>query len=251
MIYVLKIAICDDNISTVEEIEKLVLNLNPQIKVQFKESIETMVFYSGETLIKDLADNHYDLILLDIEMKQLNGVEVGIHLREFLKNMTTQLIFISSYENYHLQLFDTIPSGFIKKPIELADFTTKITTAVARAIEKGKEVENDLLRFQIKGEYFQIQFSKIMYLESNRRKIILHTKNSTFEYYGKLSEEQQKLNSLNFIRIHQSYIINLEYLYRISNSKLTLANNVSLPISDKYSEHLHKQYFNYRGNLYG
>ena len=82
--------------------------------------METEFFYSGESLYNAIAKQGYifDLILLDIELMMMNGVQVGQKIREELNNDIVQIVYISGKESYAMELFDIRPLNFLIKPVD-------------------------------------------------------------------------------------------------------------------------------------
>ncbi|SMF90327.1 two component transcriptional regulator, LytTR family [Paenibacillus uliginis N3/975] len=244
----IRIAICDDDFEMAEQIENLV----DSFQQKHAEEIETDIFYSGEKLREEIKQScPYEIMLMDIEMKGLNGVDVGHMLRADENNDLVQLIYISSHEKYHMQLFDVQPSGFISKPIQPDLFERKLVSAIQKIKRRSKDNRRRLLRLQQKGSESLIPFKDIIYLESNSRKIILHTKTEQIEYYSTLNKENEKLFSDEFIRTHQSYIINFYHVKQITSKKIVLLNGLELPISERYVASVKKSYLTFRGNLIG
>jgi DNA-binding LytR/AlgR family response regulator len=90
---VFRVAICDDEQVICSQIENTILNFAEENN----EKIDTQVFYSGEELIKFLeVGQSFDLIFLDIELKMINGIEVGRKIREEMDNQILQIIYISA-----------------------------------------------------------------------------------------------------------------------------------------------------------
>lgn len=111
----IKIAICDDDKNIAAKVE----NILEEIGKENLLKISIDVFYSGESLQKFYENgNTYDLIYLDIEMTMLNGIEVAKYIRE--RDRYTIIIYISSHEEYLIQLFEVEPFRFIRKPIDMA-----------------------------------------------------------------------------------------------------------------------------------
>jgi DNA-binding LytR/AlgR family response regulator len=240
------IAVCDDDLHTAALIEQLILDMRHAIS----EELEVALFYSGESFARELqCGSRYDLVFMDIEMKEMDGIAAGQILREDDRNDGTQLIYISSHEQYHLQLFDVRPSGFIKKPVEPDAFLHKLIPALHKAIRLRLQGQTHFLPVQQKGKERLVPYRDIVYLESSIRRITLVTKESEVQYYGILKEEERKLPPGMFIRIHQSYMVNFYYISEISGKRIRLITGGELPVSEKHSAAVRRAYLRFRGTL--
>ncbi|AIQ56543.1 LytR/AlgR family response regulator transcription factor [Paenibacillus borealis] len=240
------IAVCDDDPRMAGEVEHLILAAGKSSS----EKIEISLYYSGESFTRALKDGCcFDIIYMDIELGGLDGITAGQILREDDINDPVQLIYISSYEQYHVQLFDLRPSGFIKKPVEPELFKRKLEQALHKTIRTRGQNRMNFLAVQQKGQELRIPYREILYLESSIRKITLVTRDGLLQYYGKLREEEQKLPVSHFVRIHQSYIVNFYSVKAISAKKIVLVNGRELPVSDKHSQSVRKAYLNFRGEM--
>ncbi len=109
-----RIAICDDEIGTCSDLENMILGFANQHALQ----IETEVFYSEEMLYHALLEQClFDLIFLDIQLFQLDGIQVGKQIREQLRNDKIGIVYISSKETYVMRLFQVRPLDFLLKPL--------------------------------------------------------------------------------------------------------------------------------------
>ncbi|AIQ36744.1 MULTISPECIES: LytR/AlgR family response regulator transcription factor [unclassified Paenibacillus] len=240
------IAICDDDFKTTECIERLIIN-HP---VYRSENIEVSIFYSGESFTKAIQLGcPFDLVFMDIEMKGISGITAGHVLRGDYDNDWVRLIYVSSHEEYHVQLFDVQPSGFIKKPIHNESFEKKLFSMIQQIKVKRQQNQPKLLPVHQSGTKILIPIRNIMYLASDRRKIILQTTEDQTEYYSTLSIEEEKLPSKQFVRIHQSYLVNFDYIKQIQGKRIVLTSGEELPISDKQSIVVKKSYLQFRGSL--
>jgi len=110
-----RIAVCDDHVQICTEIETIIRD-SKKLK---SYDIEIDIFHSGESLLGYIERNHnFDLLLLDIELQLMNGVEVGRKIREDQKDEITQILYISSKQSYAMELFDNRPLSFLIKPID-------------------------------------------------------------------------------------------------------------------------------------
>nr|WP_282579986.1 LytTR family DNA-binding domain-containing protein [Paenibacillus odorifer] len=124
-------------------------------------------------------------------------------------------------------------------------------STIEKVIRKLQQGKKNFLSLQQKGKEILIPYRNIIYLESNRRRIILYSCKDQLDYYSTLNEEEQKLPVSDFVRIHQSYIVNFYFIKEISNQGVILLNGEALPISAKYSADFKKKYLKFRGSLVG
>lgn len=240
------IAICDDNLSDTERIEEQLLLLQSK----FTEKLEINVFYSGESFCRAIDDNcPFDIVLMDIEMNGIDGITAGKKLRADDENDLVLLLYISSYDNYFRQLFDVQPYSFIEKPINSNEFYDKLEKAINKTLRRRQDGKRQVLPICQRNSEVLIPFHKILYLESRIRKICLFTTDGMIEYYSTLNKEEQKLSN-QFIRTHQSYIVNLHHVKIVASEGITLVNNIIIPISSSRKSSVKNHYMEYRRNFF-
>ena len=240
------IAVCDDDPLAAGLLENLIMDMQQHLE----ETIEISLHYSGESFTEALQRGcRFDLIFMDIEMHGMDGITAGQVMRDDDGNDLVQLIYVSSHEQYHLQLFDVRPSGFIKKPVDKEQFINKLMPALHKAVRTRRQGKLNVLPVQQKGKELLIPFRDIIYLESSIRRITLVAKDGDLQYYGVLKDEAGKLPPGYFIRIHQSYIVNFYYIKEISAKRVVLLNGKELPVSEKNSLSVRKAYLSFRGAL--
>jgi DNA-binding LytR/AlgR family response regulator len=220
----LRIAICDDDKQLCLEL-KSILN---EISENSDENFEISTFYGGEELYEFLeVGNRFDLIFLDIELCEINGVEVGRKIREELNDELTQIVYISGKDTYAMELFDIRPLNFLVKPL----VEDKVELVVKRA-RKLIKTTNQYYEYKAGNVYFNVLISDILYFESSGRKVKIILKDGEVkEYYGKLSEVEEKLKKNDFFSIHKSYLINYNHVIEYTYEYVKMSNNEILGIS--------------------
>ena len=217
-----RIAICDDVKSICNEIKNIIL----EDKELQNEKIKIDIFNNGETLIEELRENtQYDLIFLDIELGEINGVEVGHIIRDDMEDYTTKIVYISGKNSYDRQLFDVQPMKFISKPIE----EEKVIKAVLLAI-KMFDKENKAFEFKNFKSTVKVLYSEIIYFESDKREIKIVCVKETYRFYGKMEEIKKHLPEF-FIQPHRSYIVNYEQIKHFKPDELIVFTDDRIPIS--------------------
>lgn len=223
----IKIAICDDESTTCQQIEEMIQKSS--LTNENKVCIE--IFYTGEGLIRMLESGmEYDFVILDIELDKLNGVEVGIYIRDKQRNFHTQIIYISSKETYAMQLFTVQPIDFLVKPI--------VMEKLINTIKRGMEIisySEEIFMCKIGRDHIAVNCKEILYFMSDKRRIRIVCKDGNIEYYGKLSETLKLLPDC-FTQIHNSFVINMNALKKSSKDFVIMNNGDYLQISRKYRD---------------
>ena len=221
-----KIGICDDSKLTCTELENMLRDIMQSLRIE----AEIEPWYSGESLCKYLeAGNRFDLIFLDIELLKLSGIDVGNYIRNYLDDLKTSLPYISYNRSYAMRLFKIQPLDFLVKPLQYNSVRESVEMFLKRAGRK-----KTFLEYRTGNNYCREMCEDIIYLTSDNKKIHLITiANKEIEFYGKLKALKSQLPS-NFIQIHQSYIINEDYMVEINYEQVQMSNGAILNISKPY-----------------
>ena len=222
----IRVAICDDEIGTCSDIENMILNY---AKLQALQ-IDTEVFYSGETLFQTIKNkDKYDLVFLDIQLLQLDGVQIGKLIREQLGNEKISIVYISSKETYAMSLFQVRPLDFLIKPI-----TQKcVDETLDKYIRLNHLMKNDFF-FRIGKSIQRLYLDEISYFACNGKKIDIYTDTGVTTFYGTMQEVAEQVNGKGFWIIHKSYIVNSSYVSIFQYGAGQMTDGTILPISQKY-----------------
>lgn len=167
----------------------------------------------GEEAIQLARDQHPDLMLLDVELgsSKLNGLEAARSIYSF--NKESYMVFVSGYSKYALDSFDVHPYGYIMKPIHIKRFQALIQE-IAVLIEKDKNISLDSIALKSNNEIIHINKDEIVFIEVQHKISLIHTNNQLFELRRSLDEIEKHLDN-RFLRVHRSYIVNLNKIKRI------------------------------------
>lgn len=219
----LRIAVCDDESVVLTEIsERITVNMAGR-----HMNYTVSGFISGEELLMDISEHGiFDLIFLDIELTRINGIVTAGKIREQFPQAL--MIFISNYSQYYKAAFDVQPFQFLDKPINDQEFNTIFERVYKRLTE-----HSELLSFYYNRVHYNIHLNEILYFESNKRIVNVVCATRRYVYYGKLDEIEQRLadSSSCFLRIHKSYLVNLDYVEEYRNEKMQMTNHDILAIS--------------------
>lgn len=220
-----RIAICDDEINTCAVLEEMLHVILKSLNI--KAEIEP--WYSGESLCLNLDEgNRYDLIFLDIGLIKIDGISVGKYIRNSLEDLKTYIIYISHNQGYAIQLFKIQPLDFLVKPL-----TYNAVNEAFRIFLRIAERKNIFLEYSIENCYYKQPYDNIIYIRSDNKKIQLILFEEEIEFYNKLNIIYKDLSS-DFLQIHQSYIINKDYVMEYSYEKVRMINEDILSISRPY-----------------
>ena len=227
------IAICDDEQKICAEVENILCEILEEISI--KSEID--VFTSGESLCEEMERTKYDLLFLDIELPKMNGVEIGRYIRENLKNQMLDIAYISSKQEYAMELFDFRPINFLIKPLE----KEKIKKVIDTYLEvKGKQ--ENVFHYKIGFQHYKIEAFKILYFERVSRKVIMHSVEDEAEFYDSLEEIYQSLKKQGFLFIHKTYLINRKYIKIMAYDHVIMTDGTQLPISQSRRSAIRKAY---------
>lgn len=231
----LKIAVCDDEEYMVDKIESCVLRFGADRHIEFK----VYKFYSGEALAN--SEVEFDLVFLDIKMQGLDGLETGELLKE--RNMTTPIVYITSYADESLRAHKVHAFDFVVKPFEYEDIE-----AVLRDFKRlDKKICSDFIQVRTdSGDELIQNADEILYFEyKGQRNIIMKTLDGEVSIRGNLYEIYEKLDRSQFTYTHKGYIVNLMQVKSIAKGldKVYLKSGDDVPLSYKkrleFKESLH------------
>lgn len=229
------VAICDDNLDQVRQIENMIKEFQETYGTQFQ--IE--MYCDGNDLKKSVEKGKkYELIYLDIEMDKMNGIEAAKYIRRV--DTTVLLIYISAHNNYLEELFSVEPFRFIPKPIEKRKFDKFLSLAIKRI-----KSNNGIYCFRFNKDIIAISLKEVEYFESHGSMVNVHLQNNSYRFYKKLDEVQKEVirnYRIPFIRVHKSYLVNFLQITRVGYSELETKGGNILRISETYKRDVRANY---------
>lgn len=219
----LTIAICDDEKKICDYIE----NRTTEFLAKNDLEAEVSVFYDGSELLKKCENNtqHFDIIFLDIKMKTLNGVECAKLLRDI--GVNSLIVFITSSAEYVFSGYEVKAFRYILK----TDLVNAFSRVFSECLLELKKLDTSFFTVKTSSSVKNIPLSDILYFESNKRLLNVHTKNEVISFYEKLDNVEDELKEKDFIRIHQSFLVNAQKIKSVIKDSVLLSNDFSLPVS--------------------
>ena len=229
----MKIAVCDYDSHMAAEVEEIAGRCGDITDV------ETEVFDSGAALLRDVdKDGSYQIYLLDVMMPGMDGFDIASKIRE--KDDSAVIIFITSNKEMMQKAFDVRAFNYLIKGSE----PEKIEEVIRRAISYVSD-RMSYFSYQKSNDRFMVRSGEIMYLESRLRKIRIITKDGEDEFYDTMDKVIKRLNPEMFARIHKSYIVNLEYVRKLSGNELSLNDGTMLGITANFQSEFNMKYRNF------
>lgn len=211
------IAICDDDKNFRDELKSFLV----RYKTEHRLCIDIYQFCDGEELLK--SDEIFDMVFLDYQMPGLDGMDVARKLRT--KNITCNIIFVTSYPQFVFESFEVQPYRFFVKPLmEVQLFSLMNTFIALQKLLSPIVVIND-------NEQKVLHAKDILYLEGNGKYCIIRTITDTYHSSKTLSQVHELLPQHCFYRTHKSYVVNLYCIDSISDKSAIITNNEKIMIA--------------------
>ena len=181
-------------------------------------------------------------------MPEMSGVDLGDVIRKEMNDNITQIIYISSHTSHAMELFHIRPYDFILKPFK-QEQVDKVMRGVIELINLGQQ------KFAFTTgrakELTRIPYANILYFQSFRRKVIIHTTDDTYEFYKKLDDVYKIVSQYRFLYIHKSFIINYEHVTRMGYESVQLSDGTNLTISEKKRKEVRSKCMNFENIMHG
>ncbi len=188
-----------------------------------EDTFEVKWFKTGGEFLSAYQPS-FDIVLMDINLGDLNGMEVAKCLRKIDQKVI--LIFVTSLAQYAVKGYEVDALDFIVKPVIYSAFKTKIARAVSMCM---RYQERELL-LNISDGMYRTSASRIKYIEISSHSLILHTTEGTLNSYGSLKQLEEQLDSRQFVRCNRCYLVNLAFVRAIRGSNV-LVDDEELQIS--------------------
>lgn len=231
----LHVAVCDDDEAAIGIIGSSLKDVFGQHGVEVGVSL----FTSALELEKSMRVRRYDLLLLDIDMPQLDGISFARELRD--QGNDIDIMYISNREDKVFDSLRVAPVGFIRKSRFLQDMSEIVGTYL-KTRKNRREVSSIVLRKN--GLIRPVRADTIEYIEGHRKEQVLHLKEGGEELTMRSSMKalEDELAPAGFMRIHQGYLVNFRFIKLIDEGGVQLITGESLPISRRKTTEVRSRY---------
>ncbi|MBQ8896849.1 MAG: response regulator transcription factor [Clostridia bacterium] len=216
----LKIAICEDDALQSQALKREVTLWANERNV----GVSVFGYPNAESFLFDYSeDQSFDILLLDIEMGKVSGIDLAKEIRK--SNPTVQIVFTTGYYQYFSAGFDVSALHYLIKPITKEKLAPVLDKAVSNLSYRQRSVliENP-------DGVFRIPLSDILFIESDRMHSVIHTVREVYRTRKGISQIEPLLSE-NFFRVHRSFIVNLSHVSKITKTEATLSSGDAVPIA--------------------
>lgn len=227
----MRIAVCDDE---------------PQYRQQAVQAIHectrsldilTDVFENGNDFLQSFRKNPYDLIFLDIEMPETDGISLARKLRELSRDVP--IVFLTSHIEYALEGYEVNALRYLTKPIR----SEKLQELLDYVQERLQEQRTLWLKTDMGEE--RVLVKEILYLEAQNQNILIRTAERDYLVRYNLGEYEKELSEDGFFRIHRGYLVALRHIKSLGRHEVTLSGSTILPVSRTKEKALKEALFQY------
>lgn len=215
----IRVAIVEDDENYISTLKEYIARFTREKEI----SIRTEVFRNGEKLLFQY-DSRFDIILMDIEMPQMDGMTAAKKIREQDKEVI--IIFITNMAQYAIQGYQVRARSYILKPVNYIGFEFEFSEAIGTL---SKKKENSFL---VQGEegMCRVRVGEIYYIESQKHRLILHTGNGILQTRESMKNMEERLQKFHFARCNVSYLVNLAHVSGIE-ADMAIVGGEYVPIS--------------------
>lgn len=224
----LRVAICDDETLIAEEIKEIIGRRYNDYDID--------IYNSGISLFE--AEQQYDIVLLDIEMPDMDGMSIAKKMRA--NSNKVHIIFFTGHDVFMQEAFKVKAFRFLKKPVGERELYEALSDA-------EKEIFND--KRQIMTEYgtdMLVNVSDILYIESERNKTVVHTIGGEIKTNNRLKYWLDELGGMDFVQVHKTYVVSMRHVRRVDEESVMLAEgNIKIPVARRKYVSVRNAFYQY------
>jgi len=239
-----RIAICDDEGLFIEELEQLISGY--MMKKGFVFEIDT--YSSGAALIElGMEVIQYTVVFLDINMETVNGIMAAEEIRKISREVF--IVFVTAYVDYSLEGYRLDVVRYLLKGS--ANFRGRVNECLDAIIDK-MNYSVKKREFDFKEGRKEVSLERLLYIESKLHKLEFHVMEDTiktYTMYETLNIFENRLSENDFIRIHQSYLVNIKHIKNVVRYKAILTNGIELSIPKVRYTDVKKRFIAYQGEV--
>jgi DNA-binding LytR/AlgR family response regulator len=207
------------NLAIVEDEDSYAAQLTEYIERYQKESgnsFKITRFKDGDEITNGYR-GEFEVILMDIEMKFMDGMTAAEEIRRFDQDVV--IMFITNMTNYAIRGYQVDALDYVLKPVSYFAFSQKLDRALTRIRKKS----TDVISINMPSGVKKLDIDNIFYIESEGHNLTFHTSGGDFTLRAKMSDYELQLSPYNFFRSNKGYLVNLKYVDGVENGECLIA----------------------------
>ena len=241
----LRIAICDDEQIFRENVKKYVEQYLSDRDMVYK----TDVYCSGKEFLElGVELVQYSIIFLDINMDEIDGILTAKKIREYSDEV--QIVFVTAYIDYSLEGYKVNAARYLLK--DNRNFDAAIYECMDAVLDKMNYVMQKKT-FKFNEGTKEVSLERVVYIESKLHKLEFHIMEDSlkvYTLYGTLNDLEKDMQDAKFLRIHQSFLVNLKHIKMVTGYKVILSNNEELSIPKSRYKDVKDAFIAYKGEIW-
>ncbi len=234
-----RIGVCDDK-------EKCRIFVRGELQAFFSRSGDEYTvdeYVSGDEFLFHLRPGYYDIVFFDVEMSGTNGIDAARRLRGIDKNVV--IIFTSAHRESVFDGFLAEPLTFLTKPL----LSHELQETLLRALQQVQRSRKKKFIYTVNKTTNVLPVRDILYLESSGRVVEIVSLNGRIRFYGRVDNAQNDAALEGFLRCHQSFLVNPDYIMEIRGTEILLTNGDTIPIRRGSVKELRQQFMAYLNSM--
>ena len=214
-----RVAVVEDNPADSQNLQTMLKRYSEEYGVLF----EVEAFSRPDSFLTSCGQS-FDLVFMDIELPEMDGMEAARRLREIDSLVT--LVFVTNMAQYALNGYEVAALDFILKPVSYASFAMKLR----RAVKNIRKLEDTELHLVLPNGFIRLPTSQVLYAEVQKHYLTYHTEEEAYTVRGSMKEAEERLTPLHFLRCNNCYLVNLRRVTAVQDNTVTVGK-VPLQIS--------------------
>lgn len=231
----IRIAIAEDE----HEQQKLLEQYVKQWALEHQIQVEIVIFEDGSDLLDEYT-GQFDLLFLDIKMKKMNGLDTARRIRQ--KDQRVLVVFVTNLMQYAIDGYEVDAVDFLVKPLNYVSFSQRME----RVRNKLNLKNGRIIGFKIRKETAYLNIADITYLETERKKTLIHTRNHEYLSTETMMEVEEKLKGYEFFRVHKAYLVNMSAIESIDGCNVMIEGKM-IPISKYRRKEFFQKFAKFEG----
>ncbi|MFG6393729.1 MAG: LytTR family DNA-binding domain-containing protein [Lachnospiraceae bacterium] len=232
----IKVAICEDSDLDRDILKEIISFLLADRGLGY----DINPYSSGRELVSGYKNHPFDIIFLDILMDDIDGIETGRLIREM--DDKVEIVYCTSSKDFAIAAYDVHAMGYLLKPYE----TLRIGAVIDYYVQKHPQKNHNFIEVKSNRKSLIIPYKDIIHMESDNKVVYIYTTTQgAVKVYNKLDAFESELSDARFLRCHQSYLVNMQYVAGIVDSDFIMIDDQMIPIRKSGRKLIVKKYEDY------